>query len=246
MTHMNFRRAPFCRTRTGPVEADGAVDAQNAPTAPWKTLCVFHELPQGLSHQVTHEKLRKAPKYRWETRIDPKMQYWMSESAALSPRGLLGRVHPKIGMGRFFLRPCHRAPDLTTKGLARRLACSENRPRKLEFLAGGAVEIHSFLRVEPELRGRSKRGSQLQRHLGTHRSATIDDPVDHLDVATEMISQSLLGHAQRDQELLAQNLSRARRCPSPPRYIHRVPPQWSSQMSTSAGPVFVQRKTTRH
>ena len=54
------------------MEADGAVDAQNAPTAPWKTLCVFHELPQGLSHQVTHEKLRKAPKYRWETRIDPK------------------------------------------------------------------------------------------------------------------------------------------------------------------------------
>ena len=53
------------------MEADGAVDAQNAPTAPWKTLCVFHELPQGLSHQVTHEKLRKAPKYRWETRIDP-------------------------------------------------------------------------------------------------------------------------------------------------------------------------------
>ena len=48
-------RGPFCRTRTGPVEADGAVDAQNAPTAPWKTLCVFHELPQGLSHQVTHE-----------------------------------------------------------------------------------------------------------------------------------------------------------------------------------------------
>ena len=28
----------------GPVEADGAVDAQNAPTAPWKTLRVFHEL----------------------------------------------------------------------------------------------------------------------------------------------------------------------------------------------------------
>ena len=49
------------------MEADGAVDAQNAPTAPWKTLCVFHELPQGLSHQVTHEKLRKAPKYRWES-----------------------------------------------------------------------------------------------------------------------------------------------------------------------------------
>ena len=57
----------------------GAVDAQNAPTAPWKTLCVFHELPQGLSHQVTHEKLRKAPKYRWETRIDPEKTLGVSE-----------------------------------------------------------------------------------------------------------------------------------------------------------------------
>ena len=63
-----------CRTRTGPVGADGAVDAQNAPTAPWKTLCVFHELPQGLSNQITHEKPRKAPKWRWETRIDPGFQ----------------------------------------------------------------------------------------------------------------------------------------------------------------------------
>ena len=53
------------------MEADGAVDAQNAPTVPWKTLCVFHDLPQGLSNQITHEKPRKAPKWRWETRIDP-------------------------------------------------------------------------------------------------------------------------------------------------------------------------------
>ena len=53
------------------MEADGAVDAQNAPTVPWKTLCVFHELPQGLSNQITHEKPRKAPKWRWETRIEP-------------------------------------------------------------------------------------------------------------------------------------------------------------------------------
>ena len=60
-----------CRTRTGPVEADGTVDAQNAPTAPWKTLRVFHELPQGLSHRITHAKPRKAPEWRWETRIDP-------------------------------------------------------------------------------------------------------------------------------------------------------------------------------
>ena len=33
--------------RRGPVEADGTVDAQTAPTAPWKTLRVSHELPQG-------------------------------------------------------------------------------------------------------------------------------------------------------------------------------------------------------
>ena len=62
-----------CRTRTGPVEADGTVDAPNAPTAPWKTLRVFHELPQGLSHRITHAKPRKAPKWRWETRIDPRI-----------------------------------------------------------------------------------------------------------------------------------------------------------------------------
>ena len=53
------------------MEADGTVDAQNAPTAPWKTLRVFHELPQGLSHRITHAKPRKAPEWRWETRIDP-------------------------------------------------------------------------------------------------------------------------------------------------------------------------------
>ena len=32
----------------GPVDAAGTVDAQTAPTAPWKTPRVFHELPQGL------------------------------------------------------------------------------------------------------------------------------------------------------------------------------------------------------
>ena len=44
------------------MEAAGAVDAQNAPTAPRKTLRVFHELPQGLSHQIIHGKPRKIPK----------------------------------------------------------------------------------------------------------------------------------------------------------------------------------------
>ena len=74
-------------TRTGPVEADGAVDAQNAPTAPWKTLRVFHELPQGFPHPITHDKPRKSPESYWETRIDPSVstlkglvswRYWSS------------------------------------------------------------------------------------------------------------------------------------------------------------------------
>ena len=65
-------------TRTGPVEADGAVDAQNAPTAPWKTLLVFHELPQGFPHPITHDKPRKSPESYWETRIDPscRLRLW--------------------------------------------------------------------------------------------------------------------------------------------------------------------------
>ena len=32
----------------GPGDAAGTVDAQTAPTAPWKTLRVLHELPQGI------------------------------------------------------------------------------------------------------------------------------------------------------------------------------------------------------
>jgi hypothetical protein len=41
----------------GPVEAAGAVDAQNAPTAPWNTPSTrVPQLPQGIIHQqsVTH------------------------------------------------------------------------------------------------------------------------------------------------------------------------------------------------
>jgi len=36
------------RVAPGPVDAAGTVDAQTAPTAPWKTLRGFHELPQGI------------------------------------------------------------------------------------------------------------------------------------------------------------------------------------------------------
>ena len=69
-------------TRTGPVEADGAVDAQNAPTAPWKTLLVFHELPQGFPHPITHDKPRKSPESYWETRIDPTTSRWFVANLA--------------------------------------------------------------------------------------------------------------------------------------------------------------------
>ena len=76
-------------TRTGPVEADGAVDAQNAPTAPWKTLRVFHELPQGFPHPITHDKPRKSPESYWETRIDPSVS---------TLKGLVGRT-TRVGFG---------------------------------------------------------------------------------------------------------------------------------------------------
>ena len=52
---------------TSPVEADGAVDAQNTPTAPWNTLRVFHELPQGLSPSNQPRRTRKEPQVSFGT-----------------------------------------------------------------------------------------------------------------------------------------------------------------------------------
>ena len=88
-------------TRTGPVEADGAVDAQNAPTAPWKTLLVFHELPQGFPHPITHDKPRKSPESYWETRIDPEKHARGRKRRpglypALVVRGIYDRCTPKL------------------------------------------------------------------------------------------------------------------------------------------------------
>ena len=77
---------PSCRTRTGPLWKLTAPWTQNAPTAPWKTLCVFHKLPQGLSCQFTHEKPRKAPKWHWETRIDPDCSGSPNQTPQCSPR----------------------------------------------------------------------------------------------------------------------------------------------------------------
>jgi len=46
----------------GPVDAAGTVDAQTAPTAPWTTLRVSHERPQGiLSTKSSIDKLNHPP-----------------------------------------------------------------------------------------------------------------------------------------------------------------------------------------
>jgi hypothetical protein len=46
---MSATSSCFTVTRTGPMESAGAVDAKNAPTAPWKTHGVgFPQLPQAI------------------------------------------------------------------------------------------------------------------------------------------------------------------------------------------------------
>jgi hypothetical protein len=53
----------FTVTRTGPMESAGAVDAKNAPTAPWKTHGVgFPQLPQAImTFAIKHQK--RPPRY---------------------------------------------------------------------------------------------------------------------------------------------------------------------------------------
>ena len=105
------------------MEADGAVDAQNAPTVPWKTLCVFHELPQGLSNQITHEKPRKAPKWRWETRIDPFFQLtdaWPSPGPRDTTHGGARRTAP-LPVCRKRPRPCEKSKSWVADPAASRL-----------------------------------------------------------------------------------------------------------------------------
>jgi len=45
------------------------------------------------------------------------------------------------------------------------------------------MEIDSLLRVDPELWHGPEYRAELQGHLGGHRAASVDDAVDHLDVA---------------------------------------------------------------
>ena len=57
------------------MEADAPVDAQNAPTAAWKTLRVFHEFPQSpFPIKSPTKNPEQPPKMGWEIRIDPFFQ----------------------------------------------------------------------------------------------------------------------------------------------------------------------------
>ena len=143
-----------CRTRTGPVEADGTVDAQNAPTAPWKTLRVFHELPQGLSHRITHAKPRKAPKWRRETRIDPISRTPLPACARSASDLLPSAPRQPAGTGALLRgsktdpqRPLPTDP-LTTDSVRRR-------PTKLSHLIED-VTCEDGLRLLPRSTARSK------------------------------------------------------------------------------------------
>ena len=60
--------------RPGPVEAVGAVDAQTAPTAPWKTLRVFHELPQAAA--ITRSPTKNPEEPHYETQPLPLWTGW--------------------------------------------------------------------------------------------------------------------------------------------------------------------------
>ncbi len=79
---------------------------------------------------------------------------------------------------------------------------SRKRARQIQSPSSDPMKIHSFLRIEPEIRGCSKRRSQLHRHLSSYGSPLVHDSVDDLDVAPEVISQLLLRHPEGDKELL--------------------------------------------
>ena len=65
------------------MEAVGAVDAQPAPTAPWKTLRVFHELPQGIRGRFPAASLK--PVVADDPHIRPKHFRGRFPAASLKP-----------------------------------------------------------------------------------------------------------------------------------------------------------------
>src|ERR1700675_2007057 len=85
------------------------------------------------------------------------------------------------------------------------------------------MKVDGLLGVEPKLGRDPKRGAQLQGHLGGHGAAAIDDAVDDLDIATEVICQLLLSHAKGNQEFLAKDLARGGGLSAPSQLSHHGP-----------------------
>jgi len=69
------------------------------------------------------------------------------------------------------------------------------------------IDVNCPLGVQPELRCHSECCGQLERHFRTDGRTSVHDPIDDLHVATNVIGKALLGHAQRLQELLVQDLT---------------------------------------
>lgn len=103
------------------------------------------------------------------------------------------------------------------------LARSPKRTRQLKSLGDGAMQIYSFLRVQPEIRVCSKGRARFQCHRGAHQRAPIDDSIDDLDITPEMIAKLFLRHAERHQELLPQDFPWAGRCTLSPHGLHGYP-----------------------
>ena len=194
-----------CRTRTGPVEADGTVDAQNAPTAPWKTLRVFHELPQGLSHRITHAKPRKAPKWRWETRIDP---VFRRSDPPSRPAGRPQAVAPGTG-GRSResrSRPAETAPPPGAGGArgSDRGQKSEPRVAKLEQLEHGGSRkvLDEPQTAHPAEAGCGQTAEMIERVRTLHLQPSLAGRRDAGDVGIDATSGDAVV-AQLRQQLAA-------------------------------------------
>jgi hypothetical protein len=69
------------------------------------------------------------------------------------------------------------------------------------------MEIDRSLRIEPEVRRRSKRGPKLQSHLGCYRRSAVYDAIDDFDIASDVRRQLLLRHGKRGEKFLPQNLA---------------------------------------
>src|SRR5258708_27602542 len=72
------------------------------------------------------------------------------------------------------------------------------------------MKIDGSLSIEPELRGRSKRRPEFERHFSRHRRPCVHDAIDNFDVAADVGRQRLLSHADRSKKFLPQNLTRSR------------------------------------